>query len=329
MEKMAVRLIRNGGPGRELIPAPIFSTCDIVESVQVDRAVGAFLGLAIGDAIGTTLEFEARDRLPPLTGVVGGGPFGLRPGEWTDDTAMALALAESLLARGRLDERDLMERFTAWWRCGDYSCTGTCFDIGMTTREALASFERTGNPVAGSADPRSAGNGSLMRLAPAVLHGFNRGGVREAARRQSATTHAAPACLDACEQFAVLLEEAISGRTRDEVLAPRRVAAVAEVAAVLAGSWRDKQRAEIRSTGYVVHSLEAALWCVGNSDAFSEAVLLAANLADDADTTAAITGQLAGALYGRAGIPERWLETLAWRDRIEGLARALVGDSPR
>ena len=296
-----------------------------LDAAAEDRALGALLGLAVGDAVGTTLEFETRDSMPPLTDMVGGGPFALEPGQWTDDTAMALALAESLVACGRLDKRDLMERFVAWSRDGDYSCTGTCFDIGTTTAAALNAFERTGNPNAGSADPRSAGNGSLMRLAPAVLHGVVHGGTRDVAWRQSATTHAAPACLDACEYFAVLLEEAILGAAREAVLAPRTVEAEPAVAAVLAGSWRGKARSGVASSGYVVHSLEASLWCVAQTAGFREAVLLAANLGDDADTTAAITGQLAGAVYGRSGIPSEWLDRLAWRGRIEALGRALLG----
>lgn len=289
-----------------------------------DRALGAFLGLAVGDAIGTTLEFTERDSGEPVTDLIGGGPFDLAPGEWTDDTAMAVALAESLIACGTLDERDLMTRFADWRRDGTYSCTGACFDVGITTDRAICRFEGSGNPIAGSTDPRSAGNGSLMRLAPVVLHGLASGSLRDAARRQSATTHGAAACLAACEHFAALLEEAILGAGRDAVLAPREVEAEEAVAAVLAGSWRGKRRSEIRSSGYVVHSLEAALWCVAETPTFRGAVLLAANLGDDADTTAAITGQLAGALYGRSGIPPEWLGKLAWRERIEALARALI-----
>lgn len=295
-----------------------------MDQEAVDRALGAFLGLAVGDAVGTTLEFSSRDSCPPLTDMVGGGPFSLAAGEWTDDTAMAIALAESLVVCGRLDERDLMQRFTLWWREGAYSCTGRCFDIGITTGTALAEFERSGEPVAGSTDPRSAGNGSLMRLAPIALYGFARGGAVEEARRQSATTHAAAECLDACAEFAKLLHEAIGGAGREALLTPRVVAAAPAVAAVLSGSWKGKARAEIRSSGYVVHSLEAALWSVSETQGFREAVLLAANLGDDADTTAAVAGQLAGALYGRSGIPAEWLAKLAWRGRIEELGLNLL-----
>src|SRR5215475_16067531 len=117
-----------------------------------DRARGCLLGLAVGDAVGTTLEFRSRDTCPPLTDMIGGGPFGLPPGEWTDDTSMALCLADSLIENGDLDETDLMRRFVRWWRNGENSVAGLCFDIGFTTRAALSEFERSGNPRAGSRD---------------------------------------------------------------------------------------------------------------------------------------------------------------------------------
>lgn len=126
------------------------------EGARRDRARGALLGLALGDALGTTLEFKARDTSPPLADMVGGGPFNLQPGQWTDDTAMALALAESLADRGRLDEQDLLARFSDWRDHGTYSCTGTCFDIGLTTAQALALWKQTGEDHCGSTDPAAA-----------------------------------------------------------------------------------------------------------------------------------------------------------------------------
>ena len=289
------------------------------------RAQGAFLGLAVGDAIGTTLEFSARDTLPRLTGMIGKGPFRLEPGQWTDDTAMALALGASLETCGGLDEADLMRRFVKWQEDGDYSCTGTCFDIGVTTGRALNRWKRTGDPITGSTDPRTAGNGSLMRLAPVVVRSFrDRDAMRDMAARQSRTTHAAPEAVDACVAFAEVLADAINGCPRGEVLRPRDWPAyTGRIAPIMTGSWRGKQRAEIRSSGYVAHSLEAALWCVGRTGSFAEAVLLAANLGDDADTTAAITGQLAGALYGIEGIPSAWREQVALGNRIEAMAGRL------
>lgn len=289
-----------------------------------DRARGALLGLAVGDAIGTTLEFSRRDS-SHVVDMVGGGPFRLQPGQWTDDTAMALALADSLAADPALDAADLMRRFVAWWQHGDYSCTGTCFDIGVTTRQALARFERDGDPYAGSTDPMSAGNGSLMRLAPvAIRHGHDREALADVAARQSRTTHAAPEAVAACIAYADLLADAMAGMAKPALLTRPHSSTAPGIEAILAGSWRGKRRGDIRSSGYVAHSLEAALWCVGRTSSFASAVLLAANLGDDADTTAAITGQLAGALYGASGIPSAWLERLAWHDRLVAAADALI-----
>ena len=294
-----------------------------------DRAIGALVGLAIGDAVGTTLEFETRDSGEPLTDMVGGGPFDLEPGQWTDDTAMAIALAESLVACGALDPVDLMSRFVDWWRKGSYSCTGRCFDIGLTTRAALVRFERDGDPFAGSVDAFSAGNGSLMRLAPVAIR-FAAADERSlAADQQSRTSHAATACIDACVYFADLISDAIDGQSKREILEARAGINDPDVARVAAGSWRNRSRRSIRSTGYVIDSLEAALWCISNTEDFASAVLTASNLGDDADTVAAITGQLAGALYGASAIPTHWRRRLAWSRRIVGLAQALFASRVR
>ena len=287
-----------------------------------DRARGALLGLAAGDALGTTLEFKPRDSYPPHSEMTGGGPFHLQPGQWTDDTSMALALADSLAARPGFDAGDLMRRFTSWHLRGEYSCTGHCFDIGVTTREALTRFGRTGDPLAGSADPMAAGNGSLMRLAPAALRHLHDGdAARRLAVNQSRTTHAAAQATEACALLADLLREAVLGRPKAEVLAPRPWTGDPAIQAIAAGAWRGKPRDAIQSSGYVVHTLEAALWAVDQTSSFSEAAVLAVNLGDDADTVGAVAGQLAGALYGVAGMPQRWLDVLAWRERLQDEAR--------
>jgi ADP-ribosyl-[dinitrogen reductase] hydrolase len=295
-----------------------------------DRARGCLLGLAVGDAVGTTLEFRPRDSYDHITDMVGGGPFGLEPGTWTDDTSMALALADAILAsaaQGSVFEPiEAQRRFVDWWRNGAYSPTGDCFDIGITTSQALSRFEATGDPISGSADPYSAGNGSLMRLAPVAIWGIHEDPsiMARVARRQSATTHAAPACLEACDAYSLILRAAILGADFEAALTEAHGEYGPVIAPIIAGSWRGKQRHQISSSGFVAHSLEAALWCVASTDNFDDAVLLAANLGDDADTTAAITGQLAGALYGASSIKKSWLEKLAWRDRIEASARNLA-----
>lgn len=312
---LALRPVRNSAP-------------DGSEEARQDRALGALLGLAVGDALGTTLEFSRRDSGHRVTDMVGGGPFRLRPGEWTDDTAMALALADSLETCCRLEPRDLMDRFVAWRDRGAYSCTGTCFDIGITTSTALSRYLRDGDPLAGSEAPNSAGNGSLMRLAPVAIRYWNDDvRRREAAAVQSRTTHGAPEAVDACVAFSDLLADAIAGESREGVLEPRAFDGAQAVAEVLAGGWRGKARRDIRSSGYVIDTLEASVWCVGRTGSFQEAVLLAANLGDDADTVAAVTGQLAGALCGMSGIPDEWQEKLALRGRLVSVATRLFQSS--
>ena len=133
------------------------------------RFQGCLIGLAIGDALGTTVEFLPRGTFAPISTLIGGGPFNLKPGQW-NDTSMALCLAESLIECNSFDAHDQMTRYLKWWKLGYLSSTGKCFDIGKTTKDALSRFEESGNPYSGSVDPRMAGNGSLMRLAPVVLY---------------------------------------------------------------------------------------------------------------------------------------------------------------
>ncbi len=303
------------------------------EAARKDRSMGSLFGLAVGDALGTTLEFERPGTFEPLTDMVGGGPFRLQPGEWTDDTSMALCLAESLVEKRAFDPLDQMERYVRWKRTGYYSVKGHCFDIGNATRRALNRFEQSGDPFSGSTDPNTAGNGSIMRLAPVPMAFAH--APMEAIRlagESSRTTHAARACVDACRFMAGVIVGAISGASNAE-LTTQGYAPVAgaweekplcsEVAEVAAGSYLVKEPPAIRGTGYVVHSLEAALWAFANSSSFREGALMAVNLGDDADTTGAVYGQIAGAHYGLSGIPTSWVEKLAMRARIEELAEAL------
>jgi ADP-ribosyl-[dinitrogen reductase] hydrolase len=295
------------------------------DHATLDRYRGCLLGLACGDAVGTTVEFSARGSFPPVTDMVGGGPFGLPVGAWTDDTSMALCLATSLLHVRGHDARDQMARYANWRAWGYLSSTGTCFDIGMTVSRALDRFLGTGDPNAGSADPHTAGNGSLMRLAPVPMwFAPDLAQVRAMARASSRTTHAAPEALDCCEVFAELLLRALDGAPKSGLLAaPAPAGASARVREIAAGGYVDKPAERIAGSGYCVDALEAALWCFARTDSFEAAVLAAANLGDDADTTAAIVGQIAGAHYGADGIPPRWRERLVMRDEIDALAAAL------
>ncbi len=296
-----------------------------------DRDAGALIGLAVCDAIGTTVEFRPRGTFPTVTDMVGGGPFGLLPGQWTDDTSMALCLADSLLICGGTDQRDQMERYVRWWKHGENSSTGRCFDIGNATASALQRFMQDGNPVAGSTNPNTAGNGCLMRLAPvAIRYGrHDRMDLAFAARHSSETTHAAQECVDATMVFCQMLANAIDGASKPDILEGHNPAdfpgeLTGKVKAIAAGGYRSKTRDQIRGSGYVVDALEAALWCFHTTDSFSDAVLTAANLGDDADTTAAIAGQIAGAYYGIDGIPAVWRKRLHDGAHIEKLARELA-----
>ena len=300
------------------------------EAALLDRYRGCLLGLACGDAVGTTLEFRRRGSFEPITDMVGGGPFGLNAGEWTDDTSMALCLATSLVECRGFDAEDQMNRYVNWWHHGYLSATGRCFDIGITVSGALQRYLETRDPIAGSTNPRSAGNGSLMRLAPAVLFGHpDMERAMDLARRSSVTTHGATEAVECCALFAELLCHALDGHPKDAILANRLTKpTMPKVQAIAAREYLHKRESQVTGSGYCVESLEAALWCFAQTSSFEAAVLRAANLGDDADTTAAIVGQLAGAHYGKAGIPARWLVKLHQRTEIEALADALRTSSP-
>ena len=298
--------------------------------ITLARFRGCLLGLAAGDALGTTLEFQPLGTFEPIGDMVGGGPFGLQPGQWTDDTSMALCLATSLIDQEGFDPTDQMQRYVRWWREGYLSSTGRCFDIGNTVRDALARFERDADPYGGSTDPNAAGNGSLMRLAPVPM--CYAGEPVEAiafAAASSRTTHGARAAIDACRYFAGLLVGALDEVDKQTLLSAgyspvedmwEHEPLVEEIARIADGSFEDRNPPEIRGTGYVVESLEAALWAFHRSDNFRDGALLAANLGDDADTTAAIYGQLAGAYYGAGGIPAEWVEKLTMAGEITSMA---------
>ena len=299
----------------------------------LERYQGALVGLATGDALGTTLEFEPPGTFTPIDDMLGGGPFGLAPGQWTDDTSLALCLAESLLERREFDPADQLTRYVRWWQEGHLSSTGSCFDIGNTTGGALQRFRDSGDPYSGSTDAKQAGNGSIMRLAPVPL-AFAKDPRRAVtlSGESSKTTHGAHTCVDACRYLGGLIVGALSGMDKETLLSPR-FSPVAdlwderplhpEIDLIAAGSFKERQPPDIKGTGYVVASLEAALWAFHNSGSFEEGALLAVNLGDDADTTGAVYGQLAGAYYGLGGVPDRWASKLALRDKIDQYARGL------
>jgi ADP-ribosylglycohydrolase len=293
--------------------------------------------LAIGDALGAAVEFSPPGTFEPVTGYRAGGPHGLEAGEWTDNTSMALALAASIAESG-WDLNDQIRRYVRWWRHGEYSVNGRCFDIGLTIRAALLRFQQTGDArSSASTSESSSGNGSIMRLAPVpirfvYLFPDRISELAALAAESSIPTHASPQCLSACQYLALVLAGLMHGVDRDEVLSSdweplQRLRAdhplhpaVDEVAA---GSFRRRSPPAIVGSGYVVKSLEAALWAFRSADNFREAVLKAVNLGHDADTTGAVCGQLAGACWGVAGIPPEWLDGLARREQLESAVDAL------
>jgi ADP-ribosylglycohydrolase len=304
--------------------------------ISKDRQRGALIGLAVGDALGAPIEFQPPMSFMEVTDFSYGGPHGLDPGQWTDDTSMALALADSI-AKAGWDLDDQARRYVAWYENGEYSVIGRCFDIGFTTLDALNRFRQSGDArTSGDPAEHASGNGSIMRLAPvpvrfANLYPDQIEELGRMAEESSLTTHASPQCRSACRYMAVVIAGLIHGVERQQVLDPawpalRELNDIGplhkEVADVAAGSFREKEPSEIQGSGYVVQSLEAALWAFHKAGDFREAVLAAVNLGDDADTTGAVCGQLAGAFWGESGIPIEWREGLDQRQMIES---ALVG----
>jgi ADP-ribosylglycohydrolase len=296
----------------------------------LSRYRGCLLGLAAGDALGTTLEFKPPGTFTPISDMLGGGPFHLKPGEWTDDTSMALCLAESLIERNGFDAIDQLERYMLWSQHGYLSHNQRCFDIGTTVSHALRWYEfqkKRGGPIdphCGPTDAHTAGNGSLMRLAPAAMFYARQPDLAgKMCGESSLTTHGARAAIDACRYYGALLAVALNGEDKHAILTyqPSWMTSLDPLIwAIAQGSYRQKQPPEIQGSGYVVKALEAALWAFYNSQNYREGCLLAANLGDDADTTAAIYGQIAGAYYGEQGIPAEWLSKLVMREQIEEYA---------
>jgi ADP-ribosyl-[dinitrogen reductase] hydrolase len=321
------------------VPALTISMREQRGMLTKDRQRGSLLGLAIGDALGAAVEFEPAGSFPEVVGYRDGGPHGLEPGEWTDDTSLALALADSIAEHG-WDLQDQAERYLSWWRTGAYSVNGRVFDIGIATCRALQRFRETGDPRrSGDPSPQASGNGSLMRLGPvpvayARLFPDRLELLVERLVESSLPTHASPQCLSSCAYFGLVLCGLLHGRPREEVLAPDweplrwlegRFPLHPEVLEVARGSFRRKQPPEIRGSGYVVRCLEAALWAFHDAADFRRAVLRAVNLGDDADTTGAVCGQVSGACWGESAIPREWRDGLAGRDQIEEILRRLIG----
>ena len=304
-----------------------------------DRYRGLLLGLALGDALGAPVQHRRAGSFQPVGDLIGGGPYDLPRGAWTDDTALPLLLADSLLACGRYDARDFVQRCQRWQREGYLSSTGQCLGITATTARALAQAQWSGKPLAGPHDPARAEKEPLLRAGVAVA--FALADPAEAialAAEVARPTHQAPIALDACRYYAALLIGALRGESRPTLLAPdftpvpglwERQPLKREVAAIAAGGWRSEGQAAGAQPGdggdgSALDGLVVTLRALARGTGYRDTVLFAVNLGGDADTNGALVGQLAGALYGARGLPPHWLAGLVAADLVARSADRLL-----
>jgi len=308
--------------------------------VSRDFIKDALLGVAVGDAIGVPVEFKSREELQyhPVTEMTGYGSHHQPPGTWSDDSSLTFCLAEMLC--GEYDLDDLARRFINWKSNGYWTPHGRVFDIGIATSTAIDRLERGVSPVlAGGHETSSNGNGSLMRILPLLFFTRSNGIDRRflIVRAVSSLTHRHIRSVLSCFIYLEVALELLSGKSKmdaylrtcitvrgflDETAACSEEEKV-HFGRILSGAINKLSQDEINSSGYVIHTLEASLWCLLNSWSYKDAVLKAANLGKDADTTAAVTGGLAALLYGSQTIPEDWLALLVKRTEIEDLSRKL------
>ena len=288
-------------------------------------------GLVVGDALGVPVEFEKRDTYS-ITDMVGYGTYNQPPGTWSDDTSLTLALMEHLGEKSDLSI--LMDKFVSY-RDGYLTPFGYCFDIGIATNEAIERYLSGISPeVCGGKDERSNGNGALMRISPLVsllLKNFNLINQVKVIKKYTTLTHGHPRSIVASIIYLFLLKDMLFNDSLPEVLDSVQIK-LEEIFSQNSEYWEEyenhfkeifdeefyhKSREEIKSTGYVVDTLKACLWCVGTTNSFKDAVLKAVNLGEDTDTIAAITGTLAGAKYSFESIPKEWIEKLVNKALIE------------
>jgi ADP-ribosyl-[dinitrogen reductase] hydrolase len=272
------------------------------------------VGLAIGNALGTTVQFAERGTFSPVTDLVGGGPLLLPPGAWSAETSMAICLARSLIACRGVDTADQLHRYLTWWRTGEPSSTGACIGISQTMQAALRHFEQTQQEVAPSNKKLESTVECLARLAPVVCYFA---GDQVAALRAAAdcakTTHHSLLCEEASQFLALLLHRILHGLQKSKALehVEHHPWQAPEVQQLATGRFQDQLLSEIRGSQNALECLEAALWCFLVADNFRDAVLLAVNLGEHAESTGAVCGQIAGAYYGEYAIPAEWRAQIA------------------
>ena len=305
-------------------------------NVSVGKIKSVMIGHAVADALGVPVEFCEREELVenPVTDMMGYGTYDVPAGAWSDDTSMSLCALDAMCREGWKWE-DIMNNFAEWLENGKYTPTGESFDVGRTCLHAILRYCRDGDSKkCGGIDERSNGNGSLMRINPFVLwatmtfSNHSNDGYWQwmgCIKRASELTHAHDRSIMGCTIYAYCLSFLLKEATRESLVAGIKFAGddldylpEYEPYKRIFDSNFEKLRAdEIKSSGYVVDTLEAALWCLLTTDNYRDCVLKAVNLGGDTDTIAAVAGGLAGALYGYDGIPEEWRNTLIKREYIE------------
>lgn len=264
-----------------------------------DRLKALVYGAAVGDALGVPYEFKARDSFD-CVGMTGEGTYSLPKGTFSDDTSLTLATCDSIRACSGIDVADMRKRFCDWLYRGEYTSDGKAFDVGNATATAL-------DQGFGCKHERSNGNGSLMRIAPLALIDAADDEIREV----SAITHAHPLSTEACVSFVHILRDILEAKPLLEAINEN----VPEDPAF--AFMREWNRDDVRSSGFVLDTLGAALWCGLNSESYPDCVLTAVNLGDDTDTTACVAGALAGAMYGYDDISKEWTDALRGKDVID------------
>jgi ADP-ribosylglycohydrolase len=308
------------------------SAPDVLDAARSlrERFQGALVGLAVADALAAHTQFRKPGSFTAVGDLLGGGPFDMPRGAWTDDTAMALLLAESLLTREGFDGHDQVQRFARWQREGYGSSTGQCVGISANVARALATAQYKRQPFAGSHDPAQLDKDPLSRVAPPVMYFFADAASAVARAAESARiTAQAPLVLDCVRLLAAMLHQALAGRDKQAVLRPPRdswasVTTRPEVLAVYDGTYSRRMPPEISGGGHILQALEAALWAFHHGETFREGALLAANLGRDSDVVCATYGQLAGAFHGVSAIPGIWRNSLIKQEVVIETADRLL-----
>lgn len=285
-----------------------------------DKQKGMLIGLAIGDTLGMPLEFKQRGSFTPIEALEEGGPFNLPLGYWTDDTSMALCLADSILEKQGYDSYDVMERYTRWRDEGYRSSTGVCFDIGTQVSAAVNRYKEQPTVSVNEQRTTSAGNGCIMRLAPVVIASVSAGNSLDDTMQLSAVsgreTHYSQLAEEATALFGGMLYKAVSVTSKNEVLQFSDLGgSTTELVRILQEA-KNKVADDLKPTGYVVDTLEVAVWAFMTTDSFKDGALKAVNLGGDSDTIGAVYGQLAGAYYGLEAIPLDWRNILFQYDEL-------------